>query len=80
MEHMCVVVTGVEGGGLVGELDNEPLFVEDMECGDRVVLDRTQIEVVKPPLDETGATEDPTPVVPPTARFEARCNTWNSAT
>jgi uncharacterized protein YegJ (DUF2314 family) len=77
VEHMWVVVTGVEDGRLVGELDNDPLFVEDIECGDRVVLDRTQIEVVKHPLDEGGATEDPPPVVPPTARFGARCNLWN---
>ena len=45
-EHMWVAVTGVEGESLVGTLGNDSLFGSNFRKGDRVVLDRTEIEAV----------------------------------
>jgi hypothetical protein len=71
-EHMwVVVVTGVKGDRLVGRLNTDPDFVEDVEYGDEVVLDRTQIEVVEPPLEEVEA-DYTSPPAPPAALFEER--------
>ena len=72
VEHMWVVVTGVEGDRLVGQLNTYPDFVEDVEYGDGVVLDRTQIEVVEPPLEDIEG--DYTALaVTPAPLFEERC-------
>lgn len=45
-EHMWVKVTEVQDSNLVGSLDNDPVFVTHIGCGDRVVLSRVQIEAV----------------------------------
>lgn len=46
-EHMWVQVTGRDGHNLVGILDNDPVVVTHLRCGDRIVLSRVQIEAVK---------------------------------
>lgn len=45
-EHMWVKVTDVEGHNLVGVLDNDPVVVTHLQCGDRIVLSRVQVEAV----------------------------------
>jgi hypothetical protein len=47
VEHMWVLVTHVENDNLVGTLANEPAWVCDVKYGDRVVLDRAQIEDIQ---------------------------------
>ena len=51
-EHMWVNVRGVEGDYLVGTLDNDPVWVNHLQHGDRVALRRTQIEAVDLTLGE----------------------------
>lgn len=46
VESMWVKVTDVEADNLVGTLDNDPVCVYHLTFGDRVVLNRTQIENV----------------------------------
>lgn len=46
VEHMWVQITHIEDEKLVGTLDNEPIWVEQMQLGDTVKLRRTQIEAV----------------------------------
>ena len=55
VEHMWVRVTNVDGDYLIGELDNDPLFVTHVKCGDRVVLSRVQIEAVDLTFEEWTA-------------------------
>lgn len=43
-EHMWVRVNAVNGDKIVGQLDNDPVLIEDLKCGDKVELDRIQIE------------------------------------
>lgn len=57
-EHMWVAVTGVDGDRLVGELDNHPVGVPDLKCGDRVELGRGQVEAVYLSRDEWVAEVD----------------------
>ena len=57
-EHMWVAVTGVEGDRLVGELDNDPVGVPQLKCGDRVELGRGQVEAVYLSRDEWVAEVD----------------------
>lgn len=48
VEHMWVAVTAVEGEHLVGELVSDPVLIRAVQPGDRVELERSQIqEVVK---------------------------------
>lgn len=44
VEHMWVTILGIEGHDLVGRLANYPVDVSHLTNGDRVVLNRTQIE------------------------------------
>ncbi len=55
VEHMWVRVTNVEGANLIGELDNDPVLVTHVKCGDRVVLSRVQIEAVDLTFEEWKA-------------------------
>ena len=57
-EHMWVEVTGVDGDRLVGALDNHPVIVPDLKCGDRVELGRGQVEAVYLTCDEWVAEVD----------------------
>ena len=43
-EHMWVIISEVRGSKIAGVLDNDPIFLENIKCGDRVVLDRSEIE------------------------------------
>lgn len=52
VEHMWVKITEIDGNDLVGVLDNDPAYVYHVRFGDRVTLNRTQIEAVKLSLDE----------------------------
>ena len=45
-EHMWVKVDGVDGGALVGVLDNDPFYRSEVKAGDRVVVRREEIEDV----------------------------------
>ncbi len=48
IEHMWVKVKAVDvkTGKLVGELANEPMFAQHMKCGQRVTVNRDEIEAV----------------------------------
>lgn len=46
VEHMWVAVTEVDGDDLVGILDSDPAYVENVALGDFVRLRRVQIEAV----------------------------------
>jgi hypothetical protein len=52
VEHMWVKITEIDGPHLVGNLDNDPVFVEHLDCGDTVILSRCQIEMVDLSADE----------------------------
>ncbi len=52
VEHMWVAVSHFDGDDLVGRLDNDPVFVENMASGDVVKLRRVQIEAVNLSFDE----------------------------
>lgn len=52
VEHMWVLITGRDGEKLVGTLDNDPVVVDGLKFGDKVVLSRTQIEAVHLSWDE----------------------------
>jgi hypothetical protein len=45
-EHMWVKVSGFDGETLTGTLDNEPVFIEDIELGDEVEFTLDEIEDV----------------------------------
>ena len=52
VEHMWVRITDVDENDLIGVLDNYPVSVIHLRYGDRVTLNRTQIEAVDLSLDE----------------------------
>ena len=52
VEHMWVKITEIDGPHLVGNLDNEPVFVKHLDFGDTVILSRCQIEMVDLSTDE----------------------------
>jgi uncharacterized protein YegJ (DUF2314 family) len=43
-EHMWVKVESEDQGKLTGKLDNDPVFVTELQCGDEVTLTVEQIE------------------------------------
>lgn len=46
VEHMWVAVKAVEGKKLQGILNNDPVLAIDVECGDSVTFDVSEIEAV----------------------------------
>jgi uncharacterized protein YegJ (DUF2314 family) len=46
LEHMWVKVASLKDGKLVGELDNDPIMITEVQCGDSVTLTVDQIEDV----------------------------------
>jgi len=45
-EHMWVKVVTVEDDVITGVLDNDPLFVDGLICGDETTVERGQIEAI----------------------------------
>lgn len=43
-EHMWVKVLRVKKGKLEGTLDNDPIYITPLKCGDVVEVERSQIE------------------------------------
>jgi len=46
IEHMWVKVVSVDGDTITGILENDPLFVKGLVCGDEITVERGQIEEV----------------------------------
>jgi hypothetical protein len=46
MEHMWVTIKAVIGNDLEGILNNDPIFVPNLKCGDTVKVSLCQIEEV----------------------------------
>lgn len=42
-EYMWVKVTNVTGGKLEGTLDNDPVIIENIKCGDLVIFDKGDV-------------------------------------
>lgn len=42
-EYMWVKVTDVNGDRLEGTLDNDPIILENMKCGDMIIFDKGDV-------------------------------------
>ena len=52
VEHMWVSIPGTEDDQLVGTLESHPVRVDHLKYGDRVIVDRLQVEVIYLEYDE----------------------------
>lgn len=51
-EHMWILIKGIDDGAFVGQLDNDPVIIRDLKCGDTVKILPTEVEDIY--IEEEG--------------------------
>lgn len=52
-EHMWVEIKTIKDGNLIGELNNDPIYLTALQCGDEVIVKLSEIEDFLPPKKKT---------------------------